>query len=202
MFITIEGGEGAGKTTLLRKLKAELEKNGKTVVTTREPGGTPLGEHVRNCLLNPDFGISYGPQAELMLFLAARVEHIEEVIAPTLDRGDVVLCDRFNDSSIAYQGAGRGLGVDYVRRLCHLACGGLEPDLTFFLDLDPNIGMGRLQRPRDRLEGEELEFHAKVRKAYLAIANKEPSRVHVIDASRRENAVFEDVLKIIIASLS
>lgn len=195
MFITFEGGEGSGKTTQIEKLSRELQNRGLKFITTREPGGTQLGEHVRDCLLNPDFGISFGPRAELMLYLASRVQNLEEVILPAITEGKIVLCDRFNDSSVAYQGGGRELGIENVQRLCELACDGYEPDLTFFLDIDPEEGMNRLNRERDRLEDESITFHKKVRESFHQIAQKNPERVRLIDAGQPQETVFLQIIQ-------
>ena len=206
MFITFEGGEGAGKSTLIAKLSNELSNRGRQVITTREPGGTKLGDHIRNCLLNPSFGISFGARAELLLFLASRAQHIEEVIRPALRQGKVVLCDRFNDSTIAYQGGGRDLGIEYVQKLCSLVSGDVVPDLTFYLDLDPALGFGRIQkqrqaddkaRPDDRLEAEKIEFHHRVRAAFRYLAKHNPERIHILDASTSEEAVFKEALRVV-----
>jgi dTMP kinase len=194
MFITFEGGEGSGKTTVIKKLAAKLTARGYEVVVTREPGGSKLGEHIRDCVLNPDFGIAFGDKAELMLFLAARAQHIEEVIKPALSKGKIVLCDRFNDSSVAYQGGGRGLGIDKVQQICDLICDSFTPDLTFFLDLDPKTGMSRIRRAKDRMEEESLAFHQKVRKAFQQLAKQNPNRIHIIDADQSGHAVFSEVL--------
>lgn len=201
MFITFEGGEGAGKTTQIKKLGDALESRGLQVVATREPGGTKLGEHIRGCLLNPEFGIPFGARAELMLFLSSRVQHLEEVILPALAEGKIVLCDRFNDSSVAYQGGGRELGIEEVELLCTLACGGIEPDLTFFLDLEPEEGMQRLRRKKDRLEDAGAFFHERVRSAFQEIALKHPARVHQIDARRPLNSVHSEIWQIVASSL-
>ena len=195
MFITFEGGEGSGKTTQIEKLSQELQNRGLQVITTREPGGTKLGEHVRDCLLNPDFGISFGPRAELMLYLASRVQNLEDMIRPAIAEGKIVLCDRFNDSSIAYQGGARDLGIDHVEQLCELACNGFGPDITFFLDIDPEVGMSRLEREHDRLEGEGLAFHKKVRESFHQIAKQHPERIHLIDAELPQEEVFSHILK-------
>lgn len=202
MFITFEGGEGAGKTTQIKKLVQALEGQGLQLVSTREPGGTKLGDHIRNCLLNPEFGISFGARAELMLFLSSRVEHLEEIILPSLKEGRIVICDRFNDSSVAYQGGGRELGIDAVELICNLACGGIEPDLTFFLDIDPLAGMQRLTRKKDRLEIEEGDFHERVRSAFQEIALKHPGRVHLIDAGQSVNSVHSEILQIVTTALT
>jgi dTMP kinase len=165
------------------------------VIVTREPGGTKLGEHVRNCLLNPEFGISFGPQAELMLFLASRVQHLEEVILPAIAAGKIVLCDRFNDSSVAYQGGGRKLGIDKVQAICDAACNHVKPDLTFFLDIEPEEAMTRVRRKKDRLEDESIAFHKRVRDAFLQIAKNNPERVYPIDARQPMNVVSSQIWK-------
>ncbi|MEZ5314692.1 MAG: dTMP kinase [Chlamydiales bacterium] len=186
LFITIEGGEGSGKTTVCKHLKTIIESYGYSVMATREPGGSLLSEALRHLLLDSKNHYKIGNRAELFLFLAARAQHIEDSISPSLYRGEVVVCDRFNDSSIAYQGYGRDLGLEYVEKLCQLATGGLEPDITFLLDLDPLIGMERLKhRERntcDRLEQEMLQFHQKTRQGYLDLANQYPGRIAIIDA--------------------
>lgn len=195
-FITFEGGEGAGKTTLIHKIEKKLKQSGFNVILTREPGGTSLGEQIRQMVLNQNFE-SIAPHAELLLFLAARAQHIEKVIKPAIDQGTIVLCDRFNDSTIAYQGVARGLGEEYVDKLCKLACQNTLPDLTFFLDVDPAIGMERArkqQRVIDRMESEQKNFHDRVREGFLSIAKKDSGRICLIDASRPEQAVFEQVL--------
>lgn len=206
MFITFEGGEGAGKSTLIANLKNELIKRGYEVVVTREPGGSELGDYIRNCLLNPEFGIAFNSRAELLLFLASRAQHIEEVIRPALAIGKVVLCDRFNDSTVAYQGEGRGLGFEYVQHMCDLVCGDVVPDLTFFLDIEPALGQARIGqqreknaalRPSDRLEAEKLDFHRKVHSAFRHLAQKYPERIHVIDASHSEEEVFKQAMQLI-----
>lgn len=197
MFITVEGGEASGKTTLIQKIAEHLEANGKQVLITREPGGTPFGEAVRQILLDPDLSFTFGSRAEMLLFLAARVQHIEEVVQPALSKGKTVLCDRFNDSTIAYQGGARGLGVDHVEQLCLEACQGFHPDLTFFLDINPEKAFQRMKGAKDRLEGEAFDFHHKVRSAFHALKAKHPERIHVINADQPPEAVFRDALKII-----
>src|SRR6187431_1687241 len=146
IFITIEGGEGAGKTTLIESLYQHLLGLGREVLKTREPGGTPLGEEIRKILLHSTGPVS--PYAELSLFLASRAQHISELIAPALAAGKVVLCDRFNDSTIAYQGMARGLGMEEVAAVCRFICAGLEPQLTLYLDIDPAVGLSRAKKSR------------------------------------------------------
>jgi len=192
-FISVEGGEGAGKTTLISKFEGILQSWGLSVVKTREPGGSLLGNELRQWLLNRHKSIKIGAKAELLMFLAARAQHIEEVIAPAIAKGKIVLCDRFNDSTIAYQGVGRGLGLSFVRNLCSSICGETTPDLTFFLDVDPLIGLQRTKRISkenaaagewDRMEAEKIEFHQLVRSAFVEIAKAEPERFFSIDASQ------------------
>lgn len=195
LFITFEGGEGAGKTTLIESIVAALHQRGYLTLKTREPGGTRLGEEMRRMLLDNKTPLS--PYAELALFLASRAQHIAEVIAPALSEKKVVLCDRFNDSSIAYQGVARGLGPDRVADICDFFSEGLQPQLTFYLDIDPVVGLQRALRERsqDRIEAEDLFFHQKIRDAYHAIQKKHPHRMHLLDASRLPEAVFHEAMK-------
>lgn len=183
-FITIEGVEGAGKSTQAARLADALRRDGHEVVLTREPGGTELGRALRRMLLEDD---SPGPTAEteLLLYLADRAEHVRRLIQPALARGAIVIADRFSDSTIAYQSYGRGLPLETVKRLDAFARGGLTPDLSFFLDLPPDIGLERARAtgPADRLEREALDFHRRVREGFLAIATSEPTRVVLLDAS-------------------
>jgi dTMP kinase len=179
-FIAFEGGEGAGKSTQEGLLAQSLIERGHRVVRTREPGGTPAGEQIRHVLLSPEFE-GLDPRAEALLFAASRGEHVARVIRPTLERGDVVICDRYIDSSVAYQGYGRDLGPDRVRDLSLWATGGLLPDLTVVLDVDPEVGLARFAQ-RDRLEAEPLDYHRAVRAGFLALAAAEPGRYVVLDA--------------------
>lgn len=205
-FISFEGGEGAGKTTVIQKIEHSLINSGYTIVRTREPGGSPLGEHIRHLLLDRKETISISAMAELMLFLAARSQQIEEVIKPALNSGKMVLCDRFNDSTVAYQGAGRGLGVERVEKLCDLVCGSIVPHLTLYLDVDPKVGLMRTTSTAkenaqaghvDRIEAESLDFHARLREAYLSIAKRNPERFLIIDANQLPETVFEKAINII-----
>lgn len=208
-FFTFEGGEGAGKSTLIEKLAEMLTSQGYDVVKTREPGGTLLGEHVRNWLLDPSFKASVGTQAELLLFLAARAQHIEEVIRPAVQQGKVLFCDRFNDSTIAYQGVARGLGFDYVHSLCDLVCKDIQPNVTFFLDIDPEEGLARRKKIQkdnigtiDRIEAEKLQFHRLVRQGFLQLAHEFPMRIHTIDAHQPAAVVYHEASEIIKAFLT
>ena len=180
IFITFEGVEGAGKTTQVQRLAAAL---GPDVVLTREPGGTPIAEQIRNIFLTSD-GIT--PITELLLIAAARAQHVEELIRPALAANQTVICDRFIDATVAYQGYRGGINLALIHQLNHLATGGLTPDITFILDLPPEIGLQRQKQGethRDRLDKEPLEFHRKVRDGYLSAAKADPHRVKLIDAN-------------------
>lgn len=197
IFITLEGGEGSGKSTVLEGLYASLSEKGHSVIKTREPGGTRLGEEVRSLLLNKKEYLSVGRRAELLLFLSARAQHVEELIAPSLEAGKIVLCDRFHDSSIAYQGIARDLGEEEVRKITLFSSYELVPNLTLLFDIDPKIGLKRSLSlgSFDRIENESLTFHETVRAAFLALAKKEPNRIVIIDASQEKIKVFNDALK-------
>lgn len=199
-FITLEGGEGAGKSSLLASLASFFREQGYEVVVTREPGGTPLGEMIRHWLLTHQDSIQIGSQAELLLFLAARAQHIEEIIQPALIAGKIVLCDRFNDSTVAYQGVARRLDSAYVQQLCQLVCGAIQPHLTFFLDVEPEVGLKRSQKVDkeqaasgvlDRIESQTLTFHQAVQEAFRQIAKQEPERICTLDANQKQELVFE-----------
>lgn len=184
LWITFEGGDGTGKTTQSALLEEWLSARGRTVVRTREPGGTDVGQLIRDIVLHHRGEVS--DRAEALLYAADRAHHVATVVRPALDRGDVVIQDRYLDSSVAYQGAGRVLGRDEVRELSLWAAGGLLPQLTVLLDLDPAAARARLDaddKPFDRLESEEADFHRRVREEYLALAEAEPSRFLVLDAS-------------------
>ena len=178
MFITLEGGEGVGKTTQQALLAERLQREGYACVSTREPGGTALGEALRELLLHGD---PLTPLAELFLYAADRAEHVQKCILPALAAGQVVVCDRFTDSTLAYQGYGRGLDLEKIRQLNHLATGGLQPHLTLWLDLPPEVGLARA-KARDRLEQERLEFHRRVYQGFQALAAAEPQRIVRVDA--------------------
>lgn len=186
-FIAFEGGEGAGKSTQEALLAEWLTAEGRSVLRTREPGGTPAGEAIRAVLLGNEYS-GLDPRAEALLFAAARGEHVERVIRPALESGTVVVCDRYIDSSVAYQGIGRDLGADYVRDLSLWATRGLVPDLTVVLDIDPQVGLSRVERP-DRLESEPIDYHRRVRQAFLDIAHVQEHRYLVLDASDSKDAI-------------
>lgn len=191
-FIVFEGGEGAGKSTQERLLAQALRDQGLPVLQTREPGGTPAAEEIRRVVLSPEHA-GMDARAEALLFAASRGEHVARVIRPALERGDVVICDRYLDSSVAYQGYARGLGPERVRDLSLWATGGLLPDLTIVLDVDPSVGLARFS-DRDRLEAEPLEYHQQVRAAFLALAEQEPSRYLVLDARQEVEVIAAEIL--------
>lgn len=201
LFITFEGVEGSGKSTQRRRLAESLRKAGQPVVETREPGGTAIGEAIRSVLLNAR-NRDMTPETELFLYLASRAQLTREVIAPALREGAIVLCDRFADATVAYQGYGRGLDLHLIVAVNRLATGGVMPDRTFLLDLDPVEGLSRVKERRqtslldpslDRLEAETLEFHYRVRKGYLTLAQGEPHRFRVIDAAASEETVAQAI---------
>jgi len=185
LFITLEGGDGAGKTTQAELLQEWLEEHGRTVLRTREPGGTPLGVAIRRLLLHDEAAIA--PRAEALLYAADRAHHVATVVRPALARGEVVLQDRYLDSSVAYQGAGRVLDPQEIRELSLWATDGLLPDLTILLDLAAGAARARREASRaapDRMEAEADAFHERVREGYLALARAEPSRFLVVDAAQ------------------
>ena len=195
VLITLEGGDGCGKTTLAKKLEAEFKKRGHQVLLTREPGGTKLSEKMRELVLDPSLNIEICDRAEMMLYLTARVQQLHERIVPALKAGHIVICDRFNDSTLAYQAYARHLGFEEVEKICDLVCEHVTPDHTLLLDLDPKIGFSRVKRTKDRLESEALQFHQDVRQGYLHLLDKYPDRICLIDASQSMDKVFEDALK-------
>jgi dTMP kinase len=180
LFVTLEGGEGSGKSTLAGALASRLEERGYEVCLTREPGGTELGRAIQR-LLEGDRPPT--PLAELLLFAVDRAQHVHQVIAPALVAGKIVVCDRFADSTLAYQGFGRGLDVELIRRLNEEATGGLKPHLTLLLDLPPEVGLAREGAQLDVTGREPVEFHQRVREGFLALAREEPERFVVIDAA-------------------
>ncbi|HSE48464.1 MAG TPA: dTMP kinase [Terriglobales bacterium] len=204
-FITIEGLDGCGKSTQLERLAAALRKQGLTVVTTREPGGTAIGENVRAVLLDSRTA-GLDPWAELALMFAARAQHIAEVIRPALDHGKFVLCDRFTDSSEAYQGGGRKLGSEPVLALHRTLCGNLQPDLTILMDSEVAASVERARRrnqqkgvtvDENRFESESRAFFGRVRDKYLEIAKREPQRVVVVNARKQADPVSEEILGLV-----
>jgi dTMP kinase len=205
-FITFEGGDGTGKTTQLRVVESRLRELKRPCVLTREPGGTTLGKMLRKVLLEVG-DEEIAESTELFLYLADRAQHVKQIIAPALSAGKIVLCDRFSDSTLAYQGYGRGIDLDWLRGLNDTATQGLRPDLSFLFDCPVDVGLARASqrsaqsqsgRPReDRFEREKLEFHERVRRGFLALARAEPKRFRVIDASRPVADVANQICAIV-----
>lgn len=192
LFVVFEGGDGVGKTTQVTLVADELVARGHDVVRTREPGATGAGKVIRDLLLSPSTG-DLEPRAEALLYAADKAQHVAEVIRPALDRGAIVVCDRYVDSLIAYQGAGRVLAAEDVARLAHWATGGLEPDLTVLLDLDPTVAMAGLESP-DRLEDTGEEFHRRVRAGFRALAATAPEQYLVLYARDRKEHLADRVV--------
>jgi len=208
IFITFEGPEGSGKSTHVRRLAAKLRAMGRKVVTVREPGGTPVGEAIRDVLQHDRRGEKMSPETEALLFMASRAHLVREIIRPALERGACVISDRFGDSTIAYQGFGRGLDVKALINLNAFVVDGAVPDLTLVLDLDVRHGFARLRARNkkkkespDRIEREKLPFHRRVRRGYLALARKNPKRFKVIDANREISAVDDSIWKAVCRKL-
>lgn len=191
LFITFEGTDGCGKTTQIELLKRYLEKKGYKVVLTREPGAKGLGEKLREILLNYDGDVS--SNCESFLFLADRAQHIDMLIKPAIERGEVVLCDRHTDSTVAYQGYGRGLDLDQIRMLNDIATNGVKPDMTFVFDIDIETAQKRVGKTKDRMESAGIEFFKRVRQGYLEIAKSEPERVKVLDATQTIETIANQV---------
>jgi dTMP kinase len=203
LFVTFEGVEGSGKSSRCRNLIQALQAVGREVVFTREPGGPDISERIRSILLNPELDIP--PLSELMLYFASRAANVERVILPGLKRGGVVLCDRFSDATFAYQGWGRGLAVDEMKKANSLATGGLNPDLTVLMDLDPEEGFRRMNlsgRKLDRIEMEHLSFHRRVRAGYLALSEREPERFLVVDGMLKEQKQDSVILNVVLGRLN
>ena len=203
-LITFEGADGTGKSTQIRALESYLIQRGYSCVVTREPGGTALGKLIRKVLLEGE-GHEIASSTELFLYLADRAQHVNDVILPAIKAGKIVLCDRFTDSTIAYQGYGRGIELSLLRQLNHIADHGLRPDLTVLFDCPPLVGLARTagrqsetgRRQEDRFEREKMEFHEKVRAGFLEIARAEPQRFRIIDATRSIEEVTLALKKII-----
>ncbi len=210
-FITLEGGEGAGKTTQINRLAKLLTDQGYDVVTTREPGGTAEAESIRALLVQRDGG-EWSAMAETLLLFAARVMHIEKVIKPALESNHIVICDRFTDSTLAYQGYGRGLDIDQIKVIEQTSIGDFTPDMTFILDLDARTGLARSSKrlseksgyesTEDRFERMEVEFHEKLRAGFLEIAKQDSARCHVINAANAVDAVFEELKELAMARIN
>lgn len=195
LFITLEGPEGAGKTTILEMLGRDLPALGVNVLTTREPGGIEIAEQIRAVILDKHHTMM-DPRTEALLYAAARRQHLAEKVIPALERGEIVLCDRFIDSSLAYQGYARGLGIDEIYAINEFAIQGVMPKLTLYFDIDPEEGLRRIQRNAgrevNRLDLEKKEFHHKVREGYIQLARRFPKRIHTIDAGQPLQSVYEE----------
>ena len=195
-FVTLEGPEGAGKTTQVKLLSKELTQLDVDHVITRDPGGTPLGRQVRRILLSPENKVA--PMAELLLYQADRAQHVAELILPSLERGALVICDRYIDSTIAYQGYGRKIDFDLINTLNQMSTGGLIPDLTILFDIESQDGLSRLHPGgHDRMEQEDLAFHHRVRDGYRRIAGENPDRFRILDASKALSVVQEEFRKML-----
>ena len=200
-FVSFEGPEGSGKSTQIHRLAASLAEQGHTVWTTREPGGTRAGEMIRPILLGPQAG-PLSAWSEALLFTAARAQLVDEVIRPRLQRGELVLCDRYSDSTLAYQGYGRGIELETLRQLQAEATGGLTPDLTLLLDLPVEAGLARIPRTaKDRLDRETIAFHERVYAGYHEMAAREPHRWRQVDASREADVVASRILELVLEAL-
>jgi len=202
MFITLEGPDGSGKSTQAQLLTVFLRQHGYTVLLTREPGGTPIGEQVRSILNNLE-NTAMHPRTEILLFQASRAQHVEELIKPHLNKGDLVICDRYADSTLAYQGYGHQVDIAALRQVVEYATSGLKPDLTLLLDLEVEIGLKRRRGGGDwnRLDAYELAFHKRVREGYYQLMNEEPERWVLIDAAQTPEQVQEQITKIVISRL-
>ncbi|NTW59634.1 MAG: dTMP kinase [Nitrospirae bacterium] len=204
VFITFEGIEGSGKSTQISRLLQYLTEQRRPVTLTREPGGTPIGDQVRRILLDP-LNRLLDPTTELLLYAASRAQHLREVIRPALASGRIVLCDRFSDATIAYQGYGRGLSVPVIRELDRIVTAGLRPRLTVLLDLPAETGLGRARgrntsqglHGEARFENEDIAFHSNVRNGYLQLAKEEPGRIRTVNAARSPEEVQEDIRTIV-----
>jgi dTMP kinase len=200
LFITFEGGEGAGKTTQITRLAAKLKENGAAVLTTREPGGTPEAEAIRRVIVSGSVG-RWSALAETLLINAARDSHLRDKIRPALESGMIVLCDRFMDSTRAYQGAAGGVDPALISSLERHVVGGTKPDLTIILDIDPQQGLSRAKSDENRFERKSIEFHVKLRAAFREIAKSEPQRCRIIDASGSQDAVFAAIWEAVLPLL-
>lgn len=202
-FITFEGPEGSGKTTQLLLLAKHLKENGCPVVATREPGGTEISEKVRNILLDAS-NLNLSNRTELLLMVASRAQNTAEVIVPALKQGKIVLCDRYSDSTLAYQSYGRGFDLEVTRQMCLFATDGLQPDMTLLIDIDPELGLERAKltgksstpaKKHDRMESQGLEFHRRVREGFLKLAEAEPDRFRVLNSKGTIEEIHSQILK-------
>lgn len=205
MFITVEGPEGSGKSSVCRSLYEKLINLGYEVVLTREPGGTPISESIRDVILNKQ-NTSMDGRTEALLYAASRRQHLIEKVWPALKESKIVLCDRYLDSSLAYQGGARGLGIDEVLNINMFATEGTFPDLTLLFDIDPELGLARIaknqNREVNRLDLEKIDFHKSVRNTFLSLAKRYPLRYEIIDASKTFDEVLEDATNIVLKRLN
>ena len=201
LFITLEGPEGSGKSTQIRHLALALRRAGYNVVQTREPGGTTVAEAIRHTLLSSSFRETITPEAETFLILAARSQHVAHLIAPALQRGAIVLCDRFSDSTIAYQGIARGLNLEWLQAANAVATDGLEPDLTLLLDVPVLIGLARRRKGRgkqNRLDRESTRFHRLVRQGFMLLAKRQPRRIFIVNANQPEEGTRAKIVAFVL----
>jgi len=200
MFITIEGPEGSGKTSVMNIVCERLLADGYPIIRTREPGGTPIAEQIRDIILDKA-NTALDARAEALLYAASRRQHLVEKVWPALNKGNIIICDRYLDSSLAYQGGARGLGVNQVLKVNLFATEGCLPDLTLLFDIDPKVGLSRINKTKNsevnRLDLEQLSFHRKVRKTFLKLAKKEPNRFVIIDASKSFDEVVTNAEEVI-----
>ena len=199
LFITFEGADGSGKTTQVCKIKTLLEEKGYDVVVTREPGALELGKQIRNILLHSTETVA--DRCEIFLFVADRAQHVETFIKPAIEQGKIVLCDRHTDSTIAYQGYGRGQDIELLKKLNDIAVNGLKPDLTLLFDVSTEVAQERVGSEKDRMESAGIEFHKKVRNGYLELQKQEPDRIKLINANNLIENVYEDTKQVIIQLL-
>ena len=204
MFITLEGPEGSGKTTAVNYAVSKLEAMGYQIVRTREPGGTPISEQIRNVILD-NSNTAMDERTEALLYAASRRQHLVEKVWPALKEGKIVICDRYLDSSLAYQGGARGLGVDNILNINNFATEGTFPDLTLLFDIEPEIGLARISananREVNRLDLEKIEFHRKVRNTFLELAKRYPERFVIIDASKSQEEVAKATLEVMLSRI-
>ncbi len=197
-FVTIEGPDGSGKTTQIDLLTRYLVAEDFDYLVTREPGGTRISNRIRQILLEKEY-TEMTAETETLLYAASRAQHVAEVILPALKKGKIVLCDRFIDASMAYQGAGRGIDIGCIKKINSIALMGIMPHLTILLDIPPNIGLQRKKNYKeiDRIESEELDFHERVREGYLYLAEKEPKRIKVLDGCQDKNVIFSEIVSLV-----
>lgn len=202
-FITFEGGDGTGKTTIINKLASELESLGYEILKSREPGGSKISEQIRNVILNVD-NTEMDYMTEALLYAASRRQHLVEIIKPAINSGKIVICDRYVDSSLAYQGYARGLGISEVYEINNYAIGGYFPDLTIYIDIDPEIGISRIKnnnRDMDRLDLERIDFHNQVREGYLKVSKMFPDRIKVVNGNQTIDEIYKEIRGIILEEL-